>query len=89
MWSGTLFFELSTLYLAYMSDCIHDRTSKMWWDAIVFKPNIRTYVKLSRVLRQRIMYWGICQDSGTHCYHNSERGRSRCILKQVDGLTLH
>ncbi len=35
------------------------------------------------------MYWVICQDTSAHCFHNSQRGLSHCILKQVDGLTLH
>ncbi len=42
------FFELSTLDLAYMSDCMHERTSKTWWYTIVLKPKLRTYVKFKQ-----------------------------------------
>ncbi len=92
MWPGTLvffFFEPNTLDLAYMSNSKHERTSKTWWDTIVFEPQLRTYTNFKPALRQMIMYWVICQDTSAHCYHNSEWGLYHCIVKQVDGLTLH
>ncbi len=38
------FSDLGTLNLAYLSDCMHSKTSKTWWDIIVLKPKLRTYI---------------------------------------------
>ncbi len=79
-------FELSTLDLAYVSDCMHERTCKTWWDTVILNQSYEHMLSLNRPSRQRIMYWVICQGISAHCYHNSERGPSHCILKQVDRL---
>ncbi len=80
--------ETSTLDVAYMSDCMHERTSKMWWDTIVFKPKLQIYAKFNRALGQKTKYWVICQDTSAQL-SQFRAGTLPLHFEQIDWLTLH
>ncbi len=65
-----------------MSDCMHDRTSKTWWDSIVFKPKLQTYAKFKQSFKTEDQVLGYMSRYQRSLLYNSERGLSHCILNR-------
>ncbi len=69
---------------------MHERTNNPWWDSIVFKTKLPTYVKFKQIFKTKVHIFRYMLNIPAFVVNTiPSGGLSRCILKQVDGLTLH